>query len=204
MLYIPTHNLDRCFIKFDDNLLREQRSECFKIMASINQENKEQLHPCVQMWVDYKQFLMLFTNKCMDECDKRGFTNHTYFHYLQSDIGDNPTKPWWWGWDRLHLSHRAGLIHKDPDTYEPRYLNVPAFYLVRGYIWPSKWTPEAINDGNNYHKYFSRIGRPAIDKPKVTTVDELKILCRDKGIRGYSKMNRGQIVKALKNINISV
>lgn len=52
--------------------------------------------------------------------------------------------PPWWNSVRVHNSHKAALLRKDPTYYTER-LSVPDEYLPRGYIWPHKWSVEQLN-----------------------------------------------------------
>lgn len=49
--------------------------------------------------------------------------------------------PWWSQWDRLHQSHRAMLMRKDPFFYHDKFIVEPEFNLD-GYIWPHNLTYE--------------------------------------------------------------
>lgn len=96
---------------------------------------------------------MNYTNIAIDTWIGRG-KNNTMAKYdyvekeynLKGELVDaNPPDimPWWFGWDRVHQSHRASLLRKDPVFYGNKGISfqVEKFYMERGYLWPSYHDP---------------------------------------------------------------
>jgi hypothetical protein len=91
-------------------------------------------HPATQAWKDYIPALKDYYNAMIDEWITRGYNNTMEKFPHQKDV----IYPEWCSNTRIHYSHMARLIQKDPDFYNPRF-NPPKEYHNFGYIWPSKW-----------------------------------------------------------------
>lgn len=85
-------------------------------------------HPATNMWLFHHEALALYFNYARRELKRRG-TDHVY-----------PYLPWkrtviWPYWTQLSQviqSHRASLVNKQPDHYQPLFGNLE----WRGYWWP--------------------------------------------------------------------
>ena len=96
-------------------------------------------HPAAKMWKGYEQALCYYLLAGVQELSKRN--NKSYldrpwclelYKFWNTDH-DNPW-PTWWGDDRVHSSHRANLLRKDPVHYgQFGWTEAPQ----EGYYWPS-------------------------------------------------------------------
>jgi hypothetical protein len=115
----------------DYRRLGKQRVEAMQILntitgASIGWRN----HPAVKMWVGYAPFLELYCNAMISEWIGRGYKNTMVIYRTDPQ---SVTPPPWLGDERVHSSHRANLIRKDPDFYGKfGWTESP----ITGYFWP--------------------------------------------------------------------
>lgn len=118
--------------------LGKQRVEAQQILNALeNPGAGYSNHAITKAWRGHEDGLRHYINCMIDEFVRRGCKNNMPRHDL-SHLS-NVVMPWWFGWDRLHYSHRAQLIIKDPPHYGPIFQGehaVPAEYLSNGYIWP--------------------------------------------------------------------
>jgi hypothetical protein len=57
------------------------------------------------------------------------------------------TFPLWFGWEPFIYSHRAALIRKAPEHYQPLFLEEKIEpYMYRGYIWPASLPSTAFDN----------------------------------------------------------
>jgi len=97
----------------DNKRLGKQRVEALQILKAIYVPDYGwRHHPCVKMWKDYPQELMLYMNVCIDEWVIRGFNNTMSKSKLYSK-----DKPHWLGNEQLHNSHKSNLLRKDAEYY---------------------------------------------------------------------------------------
>ena len=109
----------------------KQRIEGIQILNVLLGRSKAwQNHPIVKAWRGYENALKYYINCIIIEWMERGFSNNM-------DLFDIPKVmivPWWKNWKRLHYSHRAMLLHKDPFLLSNKF-EVPPEYTSYGYIW---------------------------------------------------------------------
>ena len=103
-------------------------------------------HPAVRMWSDNVDALKVYFNVFIYEWVQAGYENN-YSYFKTPMFVDMPE---WLGDPRLHYSHRANLVRKDPDFY--------------GFFWPDVdpaapyWWPVKLLDDSrqrvidNYYK----------------------------------------------------
>jgi hypothetical protein len=65
------------------------------------------------MWAGYEDALRCYMNACIREWMRRGFVNRMQL----AEVSGTPVMPPWLGDERLHRSHRANLLRKDPGYY---------------------------------------------------------------------------------------
>lgn len=86
-------------------------------------------HPATRMWEGFADALGALMNVAIEEWEKRGYRNTMPLRPLPPSF----KVPHWWGDERVHESHRANLIRKDPDHYGPQF---PGVTPTEGYYWP--------------------------------------------------------------------
>ena len=92
-------------------------------------------HPASRMWADYKGALCVYLLSCADELTARGRHYQKHIDEVQQYLADHPkiVYPPWLGDDRVHSTHRANLLRKDPIHYSLfGWTETPA----EGYYWP--------------------------------------------------------------------
>lgn len=92
-------------------------------------------HPCVQQWAGYTNFLKRYYNAVLTEWTSRGYKNNMPYMTVDEPV----IKPWWWGWDAYHASHRSMLWLKDPIHYAKFETSDEC-----PYVWPSKMSVSDI------------------------------------------------------------
>jgi len=112
--------------------LGKQRVEAYQIWNVITGRSTGWAHhPIVAAWRPYQHALEYYTNCIINEFIRRGGKNNLALFILPPVI----LMPWWCKWDRLHQSHRAMLLRKDPFFYRDKF-TVQDDYQTYGYIWP--------------------------------------------------------------------
>jgi hypothetical protein len=145
--------------------------------------------------------LIVYYNLSIDEWVKRGKKN------TMEKIENPPDyeMPWWFGWDHLHKSHQASLTRKHPAFYGPLF-HVDEFYMQRGYVWPSHHHPDVRDaceqDGFNLDTLFAPINKATVkseedSRKALYTVVQLRAMCKERGIRGYSGKRKDELLSML-------
>lgn len=118
----------------DYRRLGKQRIEAKQIINIICDSNKRAWgnHPIVLAWTDYVPALKYYANCVILEWIARGNRNTIELYDLSGY--ETIYIPWWSQWDRLHQSHKAMLLRKDPFYYK---FVVDEEYKEYGYIWPN-------------------------------------------------------------------
>lgn len=130
----------------DKRRLGKQRVEAAQIIKALNKETKGWVnHPATRMWVGYEFLLKHYYNESLRIWEERGGKNNLLNPLSLTEEEKNRLttgdKPWWWGWDPLHESHKAALVRKDKEYYKT-LLPEDSPYLQLGYVWPHKHTLE--------------------------------------------------------------
>lgn len=117
----------------DPSRLGKQRVEASQIINIIENGGSKGWvnHPIVKAWRPYLNALKYYANCIIREFVKRGYQNSMPLYSIPKII----IRPWWVNWDRLHQSHRAMLLRKDPFYYADMF-EVEEEYKSYGYIWP--------------------------------------------------------------------
>lgn len=139
--FLPSRDFTKSAKILDRARLGKQRVEgmqIFNIVSGKKVGGGWSSHPATLMWMDYPYALALYTNVMIDEWCRRGYKNT--MEHLSIPIKDvkNCSMPPWLGLRKLHSSHRAKLLGKDPDHYgqfcwkeEPQAADAP-------YFWPAR------------------------------------------------------------------
>jgi hypothetical protein len=137
----------------DDLRLGKQRVEATQILNILTGSTSKKgwiNHPIVKAWEGYVEGLKYYTNCCIQEWINRGKNNNIPLYDIDED---KLILPWWTQWDRLHQSHRAMLLRKNPFYYNDKF-EVDDEYNNYGYIWPH------LIDTSNVDAPLSEISAP--------------------------------------------
>lgn len=92
-------------------------------------------HPASRMWQGYEHALGEYLIACHEELVLRGYS---YPHHVDEIRRhqyncENKSMPPWLGDERVHSTHRANLLRKNPDWFGPLgWTEEP----MNGYFWP--------------------------------------------------------------------
>lgn len=115
--------------------MEEERSRCVTVRPRAWSN-----HPAVLMWKGYEEALLEYLLQCCTEWVCRGYednvwSNHGAPRALTTFQTDRFAFPKWLGDDRLHSSHRAALLFKNPKHYKQfNWTEEPKM----DYFWPTK------------------------------------------------------------------
>ncbi len=110
--FLPYSDFARCARVLDDKRLRNQVKECDQIReACVNPEGPWGQHPIVRMWRGHEDWLDFYKACCLCEGSRRRE------EWCTDAKPPLTSPPIWLGDPRLHISHRANLVRKDPDHY---------------------------------------------------------------------------------------
>jgi len=116
--FLPYPNFVASARVLDAKRLGKQRVEGRQIQRALQEGGGWANHPATKMWRGRVEALMMYTDACIREWGRRGYVNNMptlldptapYFQQIQM--------PSWLGDERLHASHRAALLAKDPEHY---------------------------------------------------------------------------------------
>lgn len=138
----------------DRQRLGKQRVECKQILnVLLDPENKSRWrnHPAVRMWKGHENCLKFYANTMIKEWIKRGYKNTMELYRLDSLL----KAPLWLGDERLHSSHRARLLQKDPDYYCQFDWHEIKTHPDAPYWWPVELVNKKMNEEmNDYWRRF--------------------------------------------------
>lgn len=137
--FVPEPDYIGSVAVLDRQRLGKQRVETLQIMNVLAGLTKGWTnHPAVKMWRGNEYSLLLYQTATCNEWTRRGYkdtcldkTRAVFYDHFDSP-GE---KPFWWGDDRIHLSHRSNLIRKDPEHYRKFWADCPDDIE---YYWPVK------------------------------------------------------------------
>lgn len=136
--FLPYVSFAKCAAVLDNKRLGKQRVETMQIMKALTTGVGWIHHPATKMWAGYEHALMRYQEAtCHEWHEVRGFKDTCLdktIELLLAAPGYYTTDdPFWLGDRRVHLTHRANLLRKDPIHYgqfgwpmKPR----------EGYYWP--------------------------------------------------------------------
>lgn len=132
--FLPYADFKESAKVLDWQRLGKQRVEVLQIMnAILNPKQKGWAnHPCTFMWSRHLPALVEYGIVICEEWCERGYSDLVRFDLYPHRVG-SPKMPPWLGSPKLHASHRANLIRKDPVHYgQFGWTETP----VDGYFWP--------------------------------------------------------------------
>ena len=127
--FLPYSSFEQTARCLDYRRLCKQRVEARQIFQTLMEGGAWSNHPAVKMWRGYKPALIDYSNCMIREWIARGYKNNMelWDWFLVVPI------PPWLGDERLHSSHRANLLRKDPKHYgQFGWTEEP----TKGYFWP--------------------------------------------------------------------
>jgi MoxR-like ATPase len=146
--FLPYPDFTRSARALDDRRLGKQRVEALQIVRALTRPVYGwQHHPAVRMWRGHEEALGAYAVAICREWCRRGHADTCETKILadlaeaglpvpprsQAELRRARALPPWLGRRALHASHRAALVRKDPEHYEPRFgaldTDVP-------YVWP--------------------------------------------------------------------
>jgi hypothetical protein len=145
--FLPYADFDRSAAVLDSPRLGKQRVETLQVLRALELPEYGWVnHPVVRMWRGHAPALVAYGLACVAQWRQRGHADSTEPMIEEFAPGaDRRTLerlgrlPPWLGDERLHRSHRAALVRKDPQFYRPVFGDVdePAEYW-----WPGG--PDAV------------------------------------------------------------
>ncbi len=153
--FLPYAEFRRTAAVLDDRRLGKQRVEALQILRALTLETYGwKRHPAVLMWAGAEPGLVAYGLEICAEWVRRGRAD-TCAATIRADaalagvaVAESEEAarglgalPWWLGDERLHASHRASLVRKDPDWYGPRF---PCADPADPYWWPTHPEPGAV------------------------------------------------------------
>ncbi len=126
----------------DPRRLNKQRQETIQILRTLRGiTHGWRNHPAVKMWSGSENALVLYGLTIHYHCNLLGIADNVSAEDKLLDLYDpkqGDERPWWYGHEPFHASHRAALLQKDPAYYETfGWAEAPGI----DYFWPTKHTP---------------------------------------------------------------
>ena len=146
--FLPYADFAASAAALDDRRLGKQRVETLQVLRALTRETYGwKHHPAVKMWVGYEPALAAYGVAVCAEWVARGHADSCAATMVQDlataglpaprpqgHLPDVAVPPWL-GDERLHRSHQASLVRKDPAFYAPLF---PGVDPELPYFWPSQ------------------------------------------------------------------
>lgn len=129
--FIPYSNFDWSAFVLDDKRLGNQFYNEGQVLLRGGWPN----HPASKMWRGYHFALGCYLLACARELHRRGrfYPEHINTTWQVMNLDRERRMPPWIGDERVHSSHRANLLRKDPQHYgQFNWTEQP----TEGYFWP--------------------------------------------------------------------
>ena len=145
--FLPYPDFAASAAALDTRRLGKQRVEALQVLRAITWPTYGwKRHPTVRMWAAHPEAVAAYGLAVCDEWVARGYAD-TCARTISTDLataGLAPPRsqselarldrlPSWLGEPRLHDSHRAALVRKDPEHYRPHF---PDADPELPYHWP--------------------------------------------------------------------
>lgn len=108
---LPYSDYNKTAQVLDDKHLSNQRKQVLDILTKVNP-----IHPATKMWNGYAGQLVKYGVAICFEWRRRG-NKDTFLEKIEEHYDWDLKEPPWLGDERVHASHRANLIRKDPLHY---------------------------------------------------------------------------------------
>jgi hypothetical protein len=124
--FVPYADFQKSAFVLDNKRLNKQLLEgrqIYQILASGKTKGAWVNHPAVKMWKNFDNALFYYLEAIKDECVERGIQTEKNWNVIVDTHswnyfrGNKFLLPAWWNDERVHLSHRQNLFHKDPSWY---------------------------------------------------------------------------------------
>lgn len=152
--FLPYADFAASAAALDDRRLGKQRVEALQILRALTRETYGwKHHPAVLMWLGYELALASYGLAICAEWVARGHADTCAATMAvdlaaaglpaarqQFELRAESQLPPWLGDERLHQSHQASLVRKDPSFYADRF---PGADPDLPYFWPSHKGPGA-------------------------------------------------------------
>lgn len=137
--FLPYKDFEMSARALDYRRLGKQRLEAWQLLETLcGTPSRWENHPACKMWRGHLHQLCVYGMVICDEWKQRGYkdTMAERFEGIYRHICRTTTlgrvDPPWLGDERLHLSHRANLVRKDPYFYIPKFGKLESI----PYWWP--------------------------------------------------------------------
>ena len=150
--FLPYPEFTRTAESLDRLRLGKQRVEALQVLRGLTRPGYGwRHHPAVKMWIGYEEALARYGLDICAQWSAAGRADtcatslmselaaacHLDRVRTQAGLAAAGELPPWLGLAELHLSHRAALVHKDPDFYRPLFGELPEV----PYVWPASNRP---------------------------------------------------------------
>lgn len=130
--FLPYADFNETAKVLDYKRLGKQRVEAYQITRVLQGLTKGwRNHPAVLMWEGFEPALFEYGRVICLEWIERGYNDSLLDKFPQESI----IYPPWLGDTRLHISHQANLVRKDPDHYRQYF---PEVDETMPYYWVTK------------------------------------------------------------------
>jgi hypothetical protein len=112
--FLPYPNFANSAMVLDRQRLNQQVNEARQILSAMQNGGGWRNHPAVRMWQGHEVALRFYHDVMLREWYRRGYAGE------RRQFSPDPASivmPSWLGDERLHASHRAALLAKDPLHY---------------------------------------------------------------------------------------
>ena len=125
--FLPYASFEQSAKVLDRMRLGKQRVEAWQILNALDGNSKGWVnHPATKMWRNHEDALAEYGVAICSEWILRGYKDTMLDRFLARLQGTEAAcKPFWFGMDELHASHRSNLLRKLPDHYKAFFPNEP-------------------------------------------------------------------------------
>lgn len=145
--FLPLPDFAASAATLDDRRLGKQRVEALQVLRALTRVTYGwKRHPAVRMWAGHAEGVAAYGLAVCDEWVARGRADTCAATIgtdlaaaglpaprSQTELAAAHRLPDWLGDERLHRSHRAALVRKDPEHYGPLF---PDADPELPYFWP--------------------------------------------------------------------
>jgi hypothetical protein len=146
--FLPYPDFARSAAVLDDRRLGKQRVETLQVLRALTRLTYGwKRHPAVRMWAGFPEGVAAYGLVVCAEWVRRGWADTCAATIVadlaeagrppprtQAELAARMLLPDWIGDERVHRSHRAALLRKDPEHYGPLFDDVDP---AEPYFWPS-------------------------------------------------------------------
>lgn len=136
--FLPFKSFKKSMRHLDYRRLGKQRTEAWQLYRMIYDPEgftPWRTHPAYAMWFDYPDALLLYTLRCCEEWERRGYRNvkmQKVMKFARRHLSSGVVMPDWLGDEDFHSSHRAALLWKSEFYDRFNWPEEPIY----DYVWP--------------------------------------------------------------------